>query len=229
MSTRRDDAPPVSCRPVGAERPYLRIVEHLEHCLETYGDTHRGVDWPVAEDVPVRHGVMLDVVRDWPADRPVRILDFGCGASAFLDFLRERGAPVEYAGLDISEKFIELSRSKHPEVAYHLVDVLEDDIDLPRFDYVVMNGVFTEKCDLSFDEMRQFFERTVTRAFALADVGIAFNVMSKHVDWEREDLFHLPFDELARFLTAEVSRDFVLRADYGLYEYTAYVYRSARS
>ena len=49
--------------------------------------------------------------------------------------------------------------------------------------------------------------------------------MSKHVDWERDDLFHLPFDDLARWLVASVSRNIVIRADYGLYEYTVYVYR----
>jgi hypothetical protein len=48
--------------------------------------------------------------------------------------------------------------------------------------------------------------------------------MSKHVDWEREDLFHLPFDTLAAFLKQELSGNFVIRNDYGLYEYTTYVY-----
>ena len=61
--------------------------------------------------------------------------------------------------------------------------------------------------------------------YPLARRGIAFNVMSKHVDWERDDLFHLPFDVLAAFLRAEISRHYQFRADYGLYEYTAYVYR----
>jgi hypothetical protein len=89
----------------------------------------------------------------------------------------------------------------------------------------VLNGVFTVKATLSFDEMLDFFRRLVTRAFALADQGIAFNVMSKQVDWERDDLFHLPLDTLAWFLTQEISRHFVIRNDYGLYEYTAYVYR----
>jgi hypothetical protein len=55
--------------------------------------------------------------------------------------------------------------------------------------------------------------------------GLAFNVMSKQVDWEREDLFHLPLSLLAEFLCAEVTRDFVVRNDYGLYEYTVYLRR----
>jgi len=45
------------------------------------------------------------------------------------------------------------------------------------------------------------------------------------VDWEREDLFHLSLDSLAGFLVKELGRDFVIRNDYGLYEYTTYVYR----
>jgi hypothetical protein len=55
--------------------------------------------------------------------------------------------------------------------------------------------------------------------------GIAFNVMAKAVDWERDDLFHVPTDDLIAFLVNQLSRQFVLRNDYGLYDYTTYVYR----
>jgi SAM-dependent methyltransferase len=207
--------------------PYRRIVEHYEACLERHGDTHLGVDWPKAEDVDVRHRVMLDVIRPRPAGATVSLLDFGCGASHLYEHLRREGrTDLEYAGLDLSPRFVELSRTKFPENRYWQLDVLADDLsDLPRFDYAVLNGVFTEKLDLSFDEMLDFFERTVTAVFGLVDDGIAFNVMSKHVDWEREDLFHLPLDTLGAFLTGSVSRNFVVRSDYGLYEYTTYVYR----
>lgn len=207
------------------EKPYLRIVRHVESCIETHGDTHRGVDWPNAEDVPVRHRVMLDVVREWPEDGRVRLLDFGCGASGLYEYILEEGIEADYSGLDISEKLIDLSRSKFPGNEYFCADLLESDVRLPRFDYVIANGVFTYKDELSFETMLDYFQRIIPRIFALAEVGLAFNVMSKHVDWERDDLFHLPFDVLATFLTAEVSRQFVFRTDYGLYEYTTYVYR----
>jgi SAM-dependent methyltransferase len=207
---------------------YRSIVAYYEEQLALHGDTHLGVAWPKAEDVPVRHDVMLDVVRPEDAERTVRLLDLGCGASALYEHISERGIPnVDYTGLDLSPKFVELCRAKFPENEYHCVDVLEEAGSLPRFDYVVMNGVVTVKREVAFDEMLAYFERLVRAAFALAERGIAFNVMSKHVDWERDDLFHLPFDTLARFLTSELSRDFVIRNDYGLYEYTAYVYRSA--
>jgi SAM-dependent methyltransferase len=172
---------------------------------------------------------MLDVIRPdrTPNRRRVRLLDFGCGASHLYEYIkREKLDEIDYAGLDISDRFIELSRRKFPETDYWCVDILTAPEDtLPRFDYAIMNGVFTEKVDLTFDEMLQFFRQTVSRVFQNVDVGMAFNVMSKHVDWERDDLFHLPFDALGAFLTAALTRNFVIRCDYGLYEYTTYVYR----
>ena len=169
---------------------------------------------------------MLDVIRDWPPGKSIRLLDFGCGASGFQEYLLERGIEIDYSGLDLSEKFIELSESKFPENDYYCVDILEEGVDLPHFDYITMNGVFTVKGDdLSFGEMFDYTKAVLLRVFALARVGIAFNVMSKQVEWERDDLFHLPFDVLADFLTSELSRNFIFRNDYGLFEYTTYVYR----
>ena len=209
-----------------SEKPYLSIVAHYESCLEKHGDTHLGVDWPAAEHALTRHRVMLDVIRRGAGVGRIRLLDFGCGASHLYEYLIAQGMDnIEYSGLDLSERFVRLSESKFPANRYFLIDILDDPVTLPHFDYVVVNGVLTEKRDLSFDEMVDFAQRVLRRIFSIADVGIAFNVMSKHVDWERDDLFHLPFDMLADFVTRELSRTFVLRNDYGLYDYTTYVYR----
>jgi SAM-dependent methyltransferase len=207
-------------------KPYLSIVSHYESCLARHGDTHLGVDWPKAEDVGTRHEIMLGVIADPPPEKGVRLLDFGCGASHLNEYIVEHGLKgIEYTGLDLSERFVELSRAKFPQNTYYCLDVLAEDTALPRFDYAVMSGVFTEKVDLTFDAMLGYFQQMVRTVFGLVEIGLAFNVMSKHVDWERDDLFHLPFDVVADFLTRELSRHFVIRSDYGLYEYTVYVYR----
>jgi cyclopropane fatty-acyl-phospholipid synthase-like methyltransferase len=205
---------------------YQSIAAHYVACLERHGDNHFGVDWPNEEDAHTRQRVMLDVIRPGIGAEPHRVLDFGCGAAHLMEYIRaEKRTDIDYAGLDIAEPFVKLSQAKFPEMRFWCLDVLTDDVSaLPRFDYAVMNGVFTEKLELSYDEMFDFMSRTVARVFSLVDVGIAFNVMSKHVDWERHDLFHVPFDEMAAFLIAHVTRNIVLRADYGLYEYTAYAY-----
>jgi cyclopropane fatty-acyl-phospholipid synthase-like methyltransferase len=206
-------------------KKYLSIISHYEACLEKHGDTHLGVDWPNKADAETRYRVMLDVINQAVPSKPT-LLDFGCGLSHLYEYmLKSRIKGIDYAGLDISEEYVRLSRRKFPSNTYYCIDILDQPTAIPNFDYIVMNGVFTEKNDLSFDEMFSYFKEVLRRAFEKANTAIAFNVMSKHVDWEREDLFHLPFDTLADFLTRELSRKFVIRNDYGLYEYTTYVYK----
>lgn len=208
-----------------SEPAYMQIVRHYEACLERHGDNHLGVDWPDAADAEKRYRVMLDVVRE-PRPKPVSLLDFGCGLSHLLDYIRRHSVHgIEYHGLDASARFVQESRKKYPAVSYYELDILTNDRTLPYFDYIVMNGVFTEKQSLPYSQMFDFLDAAVSVVFAHARKGVAFNLMSKHVDWERDDLFHVPFDEAAGMIRSRLSRNFVFRNDYGLYEYTAYVYR----
>jgi SAM-dependent methyltransferase len=205
------------------DRSYLAIVDHYESCLEKHGDTHRGVDWPREGETLIRHAVMHDLFREDPS-KSLRVLDFGCGASHFYDFLVGKGAAnLAYTGLDLSEKFIELSRSKHPGNEYLYLDVLDPAVSLPTFDFVVANGVFTQKRGLSQESMWEYFQKLVKVLAARADKGLAFNVMTPLAEWEHQEAFHLGFEKLGNFLAAEVSRDFTFRHNYGLYEYTTYV------
>src|SRR5262245_2622548 len=162
---------------------------------------------------------MLEIIKPRP-NRHVSLLDFGCGASHLYEYMLKRNMRgIVYAGLDLSEKFIQLSKSKFPENTYYCLDILDQSSQLPSFDYVIMNGVLTEKRELSFDEMLGYFKQMLKTAFKKASIGLAFNVMSKQVDWEREDLFHLSLDTVADFVIKELSRNFVIRNDYGLHEY----------
>lgn len=207
-----------------AERQW-EIVRYCETFLDRHGDSPLGVGWPNIPDAWRRHQVMLDVIRPG-TPRPVRLLDFGCGASHLYEHLRRTGREdVEYQGLDLSTRFLELSRAKYPAVPYHQLDILAPGARLPDYDYAVINGVFTSKCSMTFDESFDLFQRIVTRLFESATAGVAVNAMSKHVDWERDDLFHLPLDRLADFLTRRLTRNYVIRNDYGLYEFTTYIYR----
>jgi len=206
-------------------KKYLKIVEHYENCLRQYGDSHLGVDWPKEDDAALRYRIMLELI---PANRVSTLLDFGCGIAHLYGYLIKNGFKnISYTGLDISSEFIETCKQKYPGVPFKCLDLLESGEQVEMYDYIILNGVFTEKCGLSFDEMYDYFKRLIKAVFLKADHAMAFNVMTKHVDWEREDLFHLPFDLLGAFLKSEVTRNYIIRNDYGLFEYTVYLFKES--
>jgi AAA ATPase-like protein len=132
---------------------------------------------------------------------------------------------ITYSGLDLAPEGLALSRRKYDRVPYYGLDVLAPGVELPDFDYVVMNGVFTERRELPVDEMLAYMLAVLETMFARTRVGLAVNVMSAHLGWELPHLFHLSFDRLAAALTARLTRNLVVRADYGLPDYTVYLYR----
>jgi SAM-dependent methyltransferase len=204
------------------------IVRHYEGCLQAHGPTPQGVDWPDGEGLAARFGVMLELLQGRPG-RP-RLLDLGCGPGLLLDYLDATGGVdrVDYEGVDLSAPMIEAARRRWPGHAFACRNILSDPLPDESVDVVLMNGVLTERVSLSQEVMTGLAESLVAAAFRAARVGIAFNVMSAHVDWRRDDLFHWGFDEAAGFLKREVSRQYAFRADYGLHEYTCFVWREPR-
>ena len=204
------------------------IVDYYEDCLQKHGDSHQGVAWPKYEDTLKRYRVMLDCLNMAPGGLVGKqsLLDFGCGTAHLKEFMdQQKISNVDYSGLDISENFVRISKQKFPENVFYCMDVKNSSLGLPEFNFAVLNGTFTVKCELSFEEMWQHTQTTLGAIYPHVRRGLAVNFMSKHVDWEREDLFHLPFDTLTDFLRKNVSRNFVIRQDYGLFEFTAYIYR----
>lgn len=208
------------------KKDYNKIVEHYENCFKQHGDNHKGVDWPNLSDLERRYEVMLQVIKP-EAEEKASLLDLGCGTAMLYDYMDKHNwtENISYAGADLGESFVKHCQQKYPTLDFYCVDIIRAPEVLPNFDYIVMNGVFTEKRELSFEDMFTYFKSMLTKVFEKTNKGIAFNVMSKAVDWERDDLFHLSADLLIDFMTKELSRNFVIRNDYGLYEYTTYLYK----
>lgn len=204
---------------------YKSIFKFYESCYDRYGDCPLGVDWPKIEDVDKRYNVMLDIIKD--KSTKATLLDFGCGLSHLYEYLLHNNiTSINYSGLDISEKFTEASKKKFPNITYYNIDLLSDNhLELPLFDYIIMNGIFTEKRDLSHSEMFGFLCKLINKVFTYVEIGIAFNVMSPVVDWYDDKLFYLSIDQILEYICKNLSRHVIIRHDYGLYEYTIYVYK----
>jgi SAM-dependent methyltransferase len=190
-----------------------------------HGDNFRGAGYTKSRDDADRcYSVMLDVVR--PSDLPVTVVDLGCGLAHFLEFLQRHGATnIDYTGIDLSAEYLAACRAKFPSSNFVQADVLSDPASLPASDYIIMNGLFNYRGSLPRPQMMEYYKALLSVAFSRCRKGIAFNVMSKLVDWERDDLFHASFEETSEFVWRHLSRHFSMRQDYGMYEYTTYVYK----
>ena len=203
------------------------IARYYDSRLARHGDTALGAGWPNEADRQSRFAVMRDLAG---FGQPMGSLcDIACGTGAFLGYLQGQGeAPQHYLGLDISEATIATAGQKYGRDQFRQADLMAAPVgDLPfgRFDYVLANGLFTVKDVLSDDEMWTFMAGFLPRMWQMCRVGMAFNVMSAVVEWQRDDLFHVPSDQLLEFLYPMAGRRVILRSDYDLYEYTVYVYR----
>ncbi len=209
------------------DRPEDALLAHYDEALGRFGDTPQGARWPNERDRQLRYDVMLDLMAGREGE-PAVLVDLGCGTGELLARIRARGlSNIEYVGIDRSALAIELARTKFPEARLFELDVNDPaaDLALVECDYLVANGLFTIRASMSEAQMREFLHATVRRVWPRVRRGIAFNVMSKIVDWEREDLYHASMDEMAALLHELAGRRVRLRADYGLYEYTCYAWR----
>lgn len=206
------------------------VDKHTRKYNERYaehGDNCQALGWPSEVDNRERFEVMFGVAGTNKAE-PYHLLDFGCGLGHFREWLVGRDEYLIYIGLDINPDFVEACHVKYPDTKFMYLDVLNDSCfaQLPEYDYITCNGVFTEKLDTSWDDQWSYFTSIIKRLWQRTKRGLAFNVMSPVVDYERPDLFHVTFDDMARFVRFILgSRHFTFRHDYGLWEYTTYVYR----
>lgn len=201
------------------------IIKHYEKCLFNHGISPKGLDWPNMTDLAKRFKIMLDVSHN--RSENYSIIDLGCGVGFLLDYLLYNDLLKnikEYIGVDISLEILHVARKRWPNHTFLNNNILTSVIPY-KADYVLMNGVFTEKQTLTHKKMKEYMEDTLIKAFELANIGISFNVMSNFVDWKRQDLFHLSIDEITEFVSKNISRHFKIVHDYGLYEYFVYVYK----
>lgn len=155
---------------------YLDIVQHYENCFKKYGDNNKGVDWPNKNDAELRYRVMLDVMKFDPEKTDqdaVSLLDFGCGLGHLYQYILENDIGVQYTGLDVSALFVEKCKEKFPETEFLLLDLLKNERnELPqKYNYIILNGVFTEKREMDYETMLDYFKKMIVRVYNSCNRG----------------------------------------------------------
>jgi len=200
------------------------LSKHYGDLVRQHGDAPEGAQYADRETQERRMAVLCEI----GIGKHSKVLDFGCGTGQLLSFLqRARGYAGEYVGYDISPEAIELARQAHPAGRFEVRNIFEQPIE-EKFDYVLVSGVFNNL----ISDNRGFFEEISRRLMAQADVGYAFNMLSRFVDYFDDDLYYEDPLVAFRFCKEQLSPLVTLRHDYAVrpgsmpFEFTVYVHRS---
>ncbi len=199
-----------------------KMKVHYSQTFQEHGPNARGVDWGKEEDVHLRYGKMLAVSR-YSEDDSYTLLDVGCGYGGLLQYAREHGKAIQYTGIDLCESMIEFGREKFSHATFLCQDIMEYQTE-KQFDYVVCNGILTQKLTASILDMDYFARQLIRKMYHLSKKGIAFNVMTNKVNFMVSNLYYKSPVEMVNFCMEEVSTKIILDHAYPLYEYTIYLY-----
>jgi SAM-dependent methyltransferase len=202
------------------------LRKHYEVTFEQHGPTSAGVDWGTdSAKLELRYDKMLAVILSESELRgKATILDVGCGYGGLLEHALRKGMTLEYTGIDVCANMIEYAHRVHKDARFLVGDILKIDCAGP-FDYVVCNGILTQKLTATQKEMDQFAHAIVRRMFALSRRGIAFNVMTTNANFFASNLYYRSPVELLSWAISELTTRVALDHSYPLYEFTLYLYK----
>jgi cyclopropane fatty-acyl-phospholipid synthase-like methyltransferase len=204
------------------QKKYLGLKNYYEAKFKKYGANSKGVAYKDCKGHRLRHEKILEILNFFKKKSGYSLLDLGCGYGELIKTIRKLNYEINYTGVDISELIIKKARLLFKKNSFSSLDILKDKIK--NFDFVIMNGLFTVKNNLSEKNMKFFFYKMIKKVNNISKKGYAFNIM-KH-NRKRKDLFYLSYDELSKFLNSrEFSGKYIFRKDYSLHEFMIYVFK----
>ena len=204
------------------------LAQHYSEKFALHGPSPEGVDWGSDESkILLRYDKMLRVADHVNRSNP-SLLDAGCGYGGLRQYAFSKNIDLDYTGIDVAGNMIEWAKANVASGDFIHGDIL--DYKFQRtFDYVVCNGILTQKLGTVGLEMDQFAAQIIRRLFSLCTVGMAFNVMTTKVNYYSNNLYYRNPVELFAWCLSEISSDIRLDHSYPLYEYTIYLYRTSAS
>ena len=197
-----------------------RNICYYTSLIAKYDIDVRALNWGSRESQQLRFSILAQVGQLNGAS----VLDVGCGMGDFLGWLKKSGRKVEYIGIDITPKMIEVAQQRFPEARFEIGSLpdVEDRIK-EHYNFVFASGIFYYR---QFEPL-EFMKEMVTQMFDRCDNAVAFNSLSAWASAKEPDEFYAdPLETIAfcQTLTPWV----VLRHDYHLRDFTIYMYRKAQ-
>ena len=203
------------------------LGKHYAKLFAEYGPNCNGVDWGAEEkNLFLRYEIMLNLLDSNCRNKP-SLLDVGCGYGGLSDYARGKGVDVDYTGIDVAGNMIEWAVKNMPNDQFLHGDIMDSQISA-SYDYVICNGILTQKLEIPGLQMDEFCNLLIKKLYSYCNVGIAFNVMTSKVNYFSNNLYYRNPAEMLSWCLSEISTKIKIDHSYPLFEYTVYIYRDDR-
>jgi len=200
------------------------LQRHYSETFSLHGPTSMGVDWGSDEpSMLLRYKKMLAIFDGSLSSKP-SILDVGCGFGGLLEFSKKNDIDLDYTGVDVVANMIEWASINLNCGKFIHGDIIDYRFNC-KFDYVVCNGILTQKMSVSSIDMDLFSAKLIKKMYSLCRRGIAFNIMTTKVNYFSNNLYYRNPSEIFSWCISEITPHIVIDHAYPLYEYTVYLYR----
>lgn len=196
----------------------MNIEEHYRELFSKYGDSYKAAQWSDRITQEKRFEVLCQI-----GDlKEKKILDFGCGTGDLATYLKKNNVNVNYYGVDIVDELLNCAKEKHPDFKF---GKLEEFYGV-KFDYILISGVFNNKM---VDNVT-FYQNTLELLKDFCISGIAFNMLSKYVDFYNDELYYEYPENVFKYSKENITPYVVIRNEYQLkeniipFEFTTYLY-----
>lgn len=198
-----------------------KIEKLYSENFEKFGIDSKSVGWNSPSSQSLRFSKLLNVIED--KKESFTLNELGCGYGELFKFCLENDYNLSlFNGYDISEKMILAAKSY---VNDSRAVFFESSLIQTKADYTITSGIFNVKFDEQRNSWDSYIKETIKKMFENSNKGISFNLLTKYVDFEAENLYYADPMYYFDFCKRELSRYVSLLHDYNLYEWTIVVKR----
>jgi len=115
-----------------------------------------------------------------------KVLDVGCASGGFYNIMRSFEPHIEYTGIDLSEKAVELAMERYPEARFMVTEGFRLPFQDNEFDIVHCTSVFNN--EPNYQEMLEEMYR-VSNRFVLVDIRLL-----KDLGSQLESVYNIQFN-----------------------------------
>ena len=115
-----------------------------------------------------------------------KVLDVGCASGGFFNIMRSYEPHIEYTGVDLSERAVELAKERYPEATFIVTEGFELVFANNTFDVVHCTSVFNN--EPNYQAMLQEMYR-VSNRFVLMDIRLL-----KGIGRQAESVYNIQFN-----------------------------------